>query len=625
MRQWLESFRHGKPFWKRREEDPIDRLVEAARRIPWSITLLQMAWTAGPVTYLALQGGYLIGFGKAAPRETLIYFVSYTLIAALIGVAAKIIYDGFIGERYRRSKNDLTLAVDRLPDLVLAMRDLRLQFVPEEQQAFQAAALLLREVSVHPYSVYLIVQEMTGDVELAEMAARLELFRRSALCSRMQNLIETHAERIAEAVNAVAEKSPEAAELLNERLHGRAPNQSRGMPREENFIERIFAAVEQGNEALMTLADAEAVLVLAFELLSGRKIPMLTFGYRGRWEWVRATDAVETRYHRYRVAHAASYNRLKALVAYLAEQLDERYWQGPTSAPAADLLQQVYDGLEAMLDELEACEDGRGRSASECRHLHHVLYEGMRLFRAMQRAYKQVGRRHATYLQARASWEALLGKEVKRGLQVSKKGRGGLYLYERCIELDDEEKLEFAKRLAGYIRKHNICVQDDRLMVGDASGLRQMDVSLARQLGIEVALALNDYVELGRPAVQRAIYASSAIFFGDFEYQISPAVKATWGAALVEDLDEERGRAAEYLALRLVQSYGLRLEQDAMDFLVREYGANPERLSMLLPRAEGVDRHPLSLLSTKPAVVLAGDERGNRIADRAEALLRRLG
>ena len=43
-------------------------------------TLLQLAWTAGPVTYLALQGGYFIGYGKSAPVQVFIYFAGYTVV-----------------------------------------------------------------------------------------------------------------------------------------------------------------------------------------------------------------------------------------------------------------------------------------------------------------------------------------------------------------------------------------------------------------------------------------------------------------------------------------------------------------------------------------------------------------
>ena len=47
------------------------------------------------------------------------------------------------------------------------------------------------------------------------------------------------------------------------------------MPRDEHFIERVMAAIEHDNDLLMTLQDVEEMVILAFELISGREIPVL--------------------------------------------------------------------------------------------------------------------------------------------------------------------------------------------------------------------------------------------------------------------------------------------------------------------------------------------------------------
>ena len=38
--------------------------------------VIELAWTAGPVTLIASIGGYYMGYGKALPKETLVFFIA---------------------------------------------------------------------------------------------------------------------------------------------------------------------------------------------------------------------------------------------------------------------------------------------------------------------------------------------------------------------------------------------------------------------------------------------------------------------------------------------------------------------------------------------------------------------
>ena len=50
---------------EREGRDEIDRITRAVEKVPWSVSLLQILWTAGPVTLLGAWGGYLLGYVMA--------------------------------------------------------------------------------------------------------------------------------------------------------------------------------------------------------------------------------------------------------------------------------------------------------------------------------------------------------------------------------------------------------------------------------------------------------------------------------------------------------------------------------------------------------------------------------
>ncbi|MFP3427276.1 hypothetical protein, partial [Pseudoalteromonas sp. SIMBA_162] len=92
-----------------------------------------------------------------------------------------------------------------------------------------------------------------------------DVYRRVGLHARIRDMNSLNREWLEPQFNELAELAPEAIGLLRERFEGRAPDLHSGVPRDENFIERVLAAIEQDNDLLMTLQDVEEMLILAFE------------------------------------------------------------------------------------------------------------------------------------------------------------------------------------------------------------------------------------------------------------------------------------------------------------------------------------------------------------------------
>jgi len=107
-------------------EERIERIAKAAKSMPWQVLLLELAWTAGPATFIAAAGGYYLGYGKHLPAENAIFFLVYTVIFGIIGLITKLVHGTVWQPRKLRAQRQLSHALDMLPDLSIAVRELRL-------------------------------------------------------------------------------------------------------------------------------------------------------------------------------------------------------------------------------------------------------------------------------------------------------------------------------------------------------------------------------------------------------------------------------------------------------------------------------------------------------------------
>ncbi len=543
----------------------IDRIVASAREVPWGLTALQLLWTAGPVTFLALQGGHLLGFGRPAPVQNVVYFGVYTLILGLIGLFARFSANLIRGRKQAEARLNLTRVIDLLPDLIFGVRDLALAALPEPNRRREAASILLRKSDLGPDSIGLAVEELTEDAELARTARQIEIYRRMGMHSRVADLVAQSSERRAAALEALHASAPEAADILRERLSGRAPSQDKGVPRSDGFIDRILSAADRDDPSLMTLADAEDLLVLTLELMSGREIGSLTFEYQGDWRLARTLDEVERMRNSYRLAQAAALSQLRALAARLVEMEEAPVTEDALRLPAAELQQHCQMALRSMLISLRQA--GGERKQRRAR-----LKQPLVFIKRLRRAEAQLHEAHERYERALRRWSALRDKVGRREPKNAR-----LRIQEHRVRLNDEQKLRVSAALVAYLDEAGIHSEDQRLFCGSRP-LREED---AKQLATELVLILEPILGIGDAGVQMAITSSNAAYFHGLEPGFSADAKAGIAAAVVKEVKQDAGRAAEHLALRLTRVYGVPLSPEMRGFLCDQYGANPERLEII--------------------------------------------
>lgn len=552
---------------ERRGHREVDAVVASAREVPWALNVLQLLWTAGPVVFLAIQGGHYLGFGTAAQPRNVLFFAVYTFLFGAIGLVARFAATTVRERRQQRARRALTQVLDLLPDLIFTVRDVALGQLPAEARRREAAQILLRKADLGPEGVALGVEELTGDAVLAEAAKRIEMFRRLGLYSRVQELLEAAAERRAAALANLHAVAPEAAELLRDRLAGRAPSLEEGVPRGEGFLERILAAADGDEPQIMSLSDVEDLLTLTLELVSGREILRLTFDYSGDWRVARALDEVEAAQNRYRMAQGAALSHLQSLATYLVDSGLTGLGEEELSLPAQALLERVLTALQVLVlvapvDHAEA------------------VRRAVQQARRVRRAVEQTAAERERYVKALGRWQALRerapgGEPLGRGLRVR----------ERWIRLGHEQKLQVAAALSDYLQELKI----DAGPRGATRAGRGFSAADARRLAVRLSLILGPVLDFGDASVQRAIETSNAPYFHGLEIDFSADAKAGLAAAVAKEVRQDVARMAERLALRLSRVYRVPLSAGVIGFLADNYGANRERLELIASAAAGED------------------------------------
>lgn len=591
----------------------VKRLKRSINKVRWYRTLVQLFWSAGPVTALGLIGGYYIGYGQLPPTELMLYFISFSILSGLIGLFVKIGYDTTRGHVEEQDEQTVLKVVDILADLVLEVGDMQVQMYEGKARRREAALQLLRRVDLTSFGVSLAFTELTGDEETGRVMARLHTYRRAGLYTRARDLYQNQRSFIEAKIADIREESPQAAQTLEERFLGITNGSFRqGVEREKNFLQRVMAASEENNPLLMTLRDVEEMIVLAFEIICGREIPLLTFSYSGRWKYGRLLDRMEEKRSKYRISQAKGGNRIWALAAYLRESglIDRQAI--PKGLPMAQLIPKVTSAMDELSNTLRqqlSAMDG-STDLSEMLDYYRVLKTAVELYEMAYKGYQEIGKRHSEMLEATEEWNKLMLKPSfesrNRLLKLGYDQKRGLRIKENIISLSEEQRIEVCRHMLWYFEREEMTDGGSRLSWGRQGILTSHEEKTdgARRLAIELAVALEEPAKLSRPEVQRNIAATRATYLGELTPELTSFQKMEIGKMKAQSAAPALDGSAEELAKAIVRVYHLKLNNEAIDFLHQTYGARKEMLAGLAAESEQKGKqYPFSLLAERPPVV----------------------
>lgn len=592
--------------------DRLRQWQRNVRRVRISRNLLGIAWTAGPVTGAGLTGGYIVAYGRLPSTQLLLYFGTFTLLSGIIGLLAKIIYDSTWGSSKENSQAQVVRAIDKLGELILVARDLNVDSLGGNARGYEAARQLLLRIDLSPQGVALACEDLTQDRQLGRLLAQIDNYRRAGLYSRIRDLNKLHAEYFTATFEQIRSEAPLAANALRDRFTGKVPHLRTGTPRDEAFVERILAAFEEQNAALLTMHDVEQMFSLAFELLNGREINTLSFSYSGNWILAKHLDQIELARSRYRLNLAAAENRLRALANQLIEANALEYTTAAENLPSATLIERINAALDEISAEIKIISKQHKRfprtisreQRARVAHLRNTLTTAIALYRDAHQAVQSLGTTHAELIKATQAWEKQIADQVKSAEQLLRLGPGsnGIYIVVNTISLDEDAREQVGETLFGHLQINDFN-QHRGVNQGPKSSHDELTPSQARQLAIEVAMALEPHIGITRPEVQRGLAATNACYLGDIEPGMSAAEKCRIGAAMVNEVDNDLSRAAEQLALALVRHYRVELSAEALNFLSEVYGARNQVLQSIMRTRKADHGSQVTLLSRRPPAV----------------------
>ena len=537
---------------------------------------MQIFWTAGPVTTLGLIGGYYIGYGTMPSIQLLIYFASFTVFSGLIGLFAKVVYDGTRGHLDQQSEKDIQRVTGKLADLILIARDKVVQGYEGDARNREAALQLLRRVDLTPYGVTIAFSDLTGNKEIGDIMGQIFAYRRIGLQTKVREIYSNNRETINAIAKELQEKSPESARELKQWFTGKTSGRLKyGVPREKFFLQRVMSAIENNNPYIMTFRDVEEMMILAFELISGREIPTLIFSYSGRWKYAERLNDLEVKRSRFRVAQARGGNRIRALASYLVETKIASPEELPEGMDINELVHNVTMTMDRLALRIRTLSGNGQESRKELAGLGRIMLNSIELYEMAFEGYRDSRKRHKELLEAMDKWKKLTSEDsLDSGLFSSSRKNKGIRIKESVIGLSEEAKLEVCRHLSWYFDKEDIKTKSHSLF----SSFSKRGETSARRLAVEIAVALEPHIQLSKPEIQRNINATKAIYLGGLSPDMSSFQKQELGTKMVDEADNGLAVAAIRLAETLVWQYHVNLSDDAIEFLNYNYGARREIL-----------------------------------------------
>jgi hypothetical protein len=561
----------------------IDRMAQSGvgKSSLWS--LAEVGWTAGPVTFLAAQGGYFLAFGTWLPNENLIFYVGYTVLMGLIAVLVKFIYKATKGQELEDTKEQLLLVIGSLPDFILSVRDLTLSRMEPESRRYESARILLQKSDLGPQWLTLAVNSIIDSPLIAQAVANIEIYWRAGMYSRINDINQELSTEISVALASLVPDRPRLALLLEQRLQGKKNTLRSGVEREPFFIERIFSAIEEDNEDIMGLSDVEEILTLAFELLSGRRIPMLVVNCVGSSQLSIATEKLEKERSKYRIARARGYSQLLALANFLSDSNLLDYSTVAERLPSNDLLQICLETLDLLCQniclDLESVENREIVDMRALKLNHSKLLKSLDLYQQAYKSSAMVIAEHADFLKDIYSWQRVDRKYADANTTVSVTGKRGLNIVERKIQLSDADKITVVKKISHHFNSDSILFKAIKNRTQQSHWLESnQHVRAAKQMAIDLALALDPCVFISLPKVQRAIYSSNSVDLGSFEPGLSTPTKVGWGESVAKEVQKDMVKASEQIAQAIHRYYGICLGDEELDFMHQTYGMNKQQV-----------------------------------------------
>lgn len=547
------------------------KIVELSYKQPWYWNILNLAWSAGPVTFVALLVGSYLGYGRYPQLETFYYFAGYTLAAGLVAYIIGAIRKRVIQPKIEASNRQLTDIISQLFLLYFSTKNTYLKEYPEEERRIVASWWPLTSAASDMDTLQEAVRDITGDEKLARAIKRIEIYRRNGLPLLVEQECRQHQQAITRHVEKLRPRYPIIASCLYGRFQGQAPTLHEGQPRNSGFLERLLSAANNDSPDLLTLEDTLAALTLTLELLLGRVIIILHPRFAGHKKLEEAKRQLDAALSDFRLLRRKRNSRLRVLIRHL------RKGEGEENLASIALGSQGL--LELLQETVKAAPASTLKDPAPQKRFQQIRDINER----MKRQYEKL---QACETQYQKIWQRTDEKQ-KTIIVDSKTGAGaGLHvtIKEHKIALDNKQKVLVAEQLDELLR--DTVFQDTKPQGYIHREQRMIPLTTEdyKQFAIDCVNLLDECLDISEPEEQLAIETSHQADFGCIEPGLADQTKVGWGRLVVEEIQETQMETAHRLAQELIDYFNLPLAETSIQYLIEHYGASEEYLRKLTQR-----------------------------------------
>ena len=461
-------------------------------------------------------------------------FAIFTIVAGLLGLFVRILDSVNNNKQQYESEQQIKVVIDGVFNTLIALKNNRILAQDPDDRKYDAALEVFKNPHAEVRAIECAVFTITENKHLSNVVAEIEVYRRSGLMSYVGDIVKRHADEINKVCDEVREIRPDAADWLSYRLSGLAPTMREGLERNEGFIERILAWIDNDEDSIELLRprDGEEIVTFAFELLVGREIPVLSIEFQGNMKLNQAVGRLNNARNRYRVALGARFSRIKALSRFfhLDEKLDEFELRD-----ASVLLQHIHEELDRKSKALKAV-----KVTDKTKRQRHVqkteLKIAINLYKEILVAERRVNLRNEQLKKALQEWTKVSSKHDINF--ENDNGNKYLTIARRIIRLNNYEKVRFAKFMYPFFDNQP-----------DPSFWPPEQI---HKFLIGLVEILDELIFLGHAERQRAIESSSAANLGWLESGFSAVGKMTHGSAAISEVKNDLSRPAERMFRALV-------------------------------------------------------------------------
>ncbi|MBB6480031.1 hypothetical protein [Spirochaeta isovalerica] len=576
--------RNYRSFYSAPSQSPSSRLAAgllrrikgAARKERWGSAIFRIAWTAGPVTYLGLQGGYYIAYGKPASSAVFIYFAGYTLIAGLFALSARFIYNATHGDRESADQEALEFVFDALPLRIVEIRNLQLKVLDPFGRKVMAAKYLLENPNAGSESFSTAIQDLLEDEELAALFRRMETYRGNGLYVRAEEIQQEISPLISSRLDRLKEVSGPLSESLSHRILDEGKTDLAGRKRIRGFLSRCYSAIDKDDLKRMSLSDAEEIFILLFEIINGRSFPSFRIEYRGEKSYTESARTLQKAKREYRAAIYKRNDTIRILAELLYKPVPgtsgltgqlkkSSRKRGPgihkvlASIPDIRSARIFQDRIIESMKVLLSGPDRHSTRAKNC----------MALYKRLHRQGKSAAKAYENFSKAWEKRESLLRSPRSGRKKLLKKGEKGtgVVLIPSLTSLDRNRILPFARKIKDKLEEFDAKHENSVMQANDE-----------KELAIDLMLIADDYLPLEEIPVQQAIEGTVSAYVSRSGRKSAGAAETDWGLTLVKDNLHPEQQVLHEVLDNLLAFERLKLREDDIDYLAEMLGADRDFL-----------------------------------------------